>query len=1047
MFGPFLAAILAAQIGSAGIAGFVTDPSGGVIRSAAVTLSRTDTGETRRVQSNESGLYTVGPLPPGEYRLTVTAIGFGEAARAVRLVTGETLRVDVVLTLESLAAQVTVAAPAPNDAPGLGHVVGDEQVRQIPLNGRSFVSLVALAPGVALPQGSAFPRINGGRPRTNEYLFDGIAVLQPEPGQVPILPLIDSIQEFRIERNSPSAEFGRFNGGVVNLTTRSGTNALTGNAFGFLRHEALNARNLFAPTTAARPGKPLYRRTQAGAVAGGPIVHDRAFFFAEYQGTRQRAERVVTSTVPTLLQREGTFTEAIYDPVTRAPFANRTIPHDQMDPAALALLQRYPQPTSPGTANNFTRAGNERLEQDQYGLRLDARLSEANRMFARVAYLRELVDPVAPLPDGSGSIGSGALGLTRTKATSLASSDRHAFANGVLQEIRFGYTRRAVVRRGVEMPTIVIPGLQQLGSPGSTRSDFRTDVTQLFDAVSWTRGRHTMKSGVDLRWERLDIVQPPSPNGLYRFSPVFTGLPGVTGTGSSLASFLLGQVESYSRDIQDAPLRPRAHIEEYFVQDDWRPTSAFTINGGVRYTLNVPSTEAADRAAVFNLQTRQLDFLGRDGHPRTARDLEKTNFGPRLAIAARPWASTTIRSGYALIWFEQAGITTPFTTPFFPYIQTVTERTLDNVHPAFVLAGGPRVGPLPISADAGLGQGVFAVDRRRGSGYAQQWHAAWQREIGDNVSLELAYAGSRISRLGVPDTNLNQLTVEQLALGSTLLQQVPNPFFGIIPRNSSLGDQTISAGQLLKPFPQHTTVSLYRNNVGRSTYHAFEARIERRFARGLSFQASYTRSRLMDDASSVFDAAVLTGPPSTYPAADSFNRTLEWDLSAGDIPHVFVANAVWDLPFSAVRGWTVTGVLTLQSGLPLPVTQAVNFNAFAGFGTQRPNQIGNPELPEGQRSVQRWFDASAFTTTPQFAIGTSSRNPVRGPGYRNLDLAVIRRIAVSPRKSLELRAEVFNATNTPPLGTPNTVVGTPGVGSITSAGDPRVVQFAAKVWF
>jgi hypothetical protein len=953
---------------------------------------------------------------------------------------------------------VTVTAPEPRVAPsGLAHTVDERQVVNLPLNSRSFIALTALAPGVALPPGSAFPRINGGRPRTNEYLFDGISVLLPEPGQVPMLPVIDAIREFRIVSNSPAAEFGRFNGGVVNVITRSGADAIAGDVFGFLRHESLNARDLFAPKMAERPDKPLHRRSQFGAVAGGPIVRSRTFFFADYQGTRQRAGRVVISTVPTLLQRQGIFSEAIYDPattvvdsngrVTRNQFPGNTIPHDRMDPAALAWLDRYPLPTGSGPANNFTRFANDYQRQDQFGVRVDHRPAEANRVFGRFSYVREVIDPVTPLPDGSGAIASGALGYTATSGAAFASSDQHAFAAGALHEIRFGYTRRSVGRSGADIPTILIAGLQQLGSPPTTRSNSRTDATQLVDTIAWTSGRHTAKAGLDFRWERLDIVQPPSPYGSFRFTPAFTDLPGAAATGSSLASFLLGQVESFSIDVQNATIRPRAHIQEYFLQDDWKPRGSLTVNAGLRYTLNFPSTEAGDQAAVFNLQTRQLEYLGRDGNPRSARNLEKGNVGPRLAVVARPAKATTLRSGYAVIWFEQAGITTPFTTPFFPFIQTVAERTLDNVSPAFVLAGGPQVAPLPLTPTAGLGQGVFAVDRSRGSGYAQQWHVAYQRAFRSALSIELAYAGSKVTRLGVPDTNLNQLTMDQLALGASLLQQVPNPYVGVIPRSSSLGSPTISRAQLLMPFPEYTTVSLYRNNVGRSRYDAFEARIERRFSKGLSFQASYTRSRLLDDASSVFDAAILTGPAATFPAADSFNRALEWDLSAGDIPHVFVANAVWQLPFRAARGWTVTGIVTMQSGVPLPVTQAVNFNAFAGFGTQRPNLNGNPELPADERSIEQWFNTSAFSMAPQFTIGTSSRNPVRGPGFRNLDLAVIRRLTLGGRNALELRAEMFNVTNTPPLGAPNTVFGTPGFGSITSAGDPRVVQLAAKIWF
>jgi hypothetical protein len=359
-----------------------------------------------------------------------------------------------------------------------------------------------------------------------------------------------------------------------------------------------------------------------------------------------------------------------------------------------------------------------------------------------------------------------------------------------------------------------------------------------------------------------------------------------------------------------------------------------------------------------------------------------------------------------------------------------------------------------------LGQGVFAVDRDLGSGYVQQWNLALQRELTSNTSVEVAYVGSKITRAGIPDTNLNQLSAGQLALGSALLQRVPNPYFGIIPRSSSLGDPTISLAQLLKPYPKYTTVSLYRNNVGTTIYHGFEARLEQRLSRGLSYLVSYTRSKLVDDASSVFDASILTGPIASYPAADSFNRNLERDCSTGDIPHVLVSSVVWDVPLGAgrvhhrtgilgaiVNDWTIAGIVTLQSGVPIAVTQATNFNAFAGFGIQRPNLNGDPSLPPDERSVSRWINAGAFTVAPQFTIGTSSRNPVRGPSYRNVDLALIRRLPVGSGKAFEVRAEAFNVTNTPPFGAPNAVVGAPGFGTITSAGDPRIIQLALKFLF
>jgi hypothetical protein len=323
--------------------------------------------------------------------------------------------------------------------------------------------------------------------------------------------------------------------------------------------------------------------------------------------------------------------------------------------------------------------------------------------------------------------------------------------------------------------------------------------------------------------------------------------------------------------------------------------------------------------------------------------------------------------------------------------------------------------------------------------------------------VEIAYVGSNITQVGIPDSNLNQLSVDQLALGSALLQRVPNPYFGLIPRSSSLGDPTIPVAQLLKPYPEYTTVSLYRNNVGTTRYQGLELSLRQRLAHGLSYSIAYTRSKLLDDASSVFDASILTGPIANYPVADSFNRGLERDYSTGDIPHYFASSIVWDLPAGSGRArqlhgvfgvlandWTITSLVNLQSGVPVAITQTTNFNAFAGFGVQRPNLVGDPTLPADQRTPAHWFNTAAFAVAPEFTIGSASRNPVRGPAYRDVDLALMRRLRVSAAQALEVRAEVFNLFNTPNFGAPAAVLGAANFGTITSALDARVVQLALK---
>src|SRR5215510_8606248 len=321
-----------AQVAAGEITGIIKDSDGGAVPVATVTVTNIATNQQRTVNSTADGAYTAASLAPGEYRLDVELAGFKPVRReGVRLATGEKARIDFGLSVGDIREQVTVVGDSPivrAETASLGTVVENEQVVRLPLNGRLFIMLAAIAPGVALPPNSVLPRINGGRPRTNEYLFDGISVLQPEPGQVAFYPIVDAIQEFKIESNSPPAEFGRFNGGVVNLTTRSGANAFHGNVFEFFRNESLNARNYFQKTI---PVEPEYRRNQYGGMFGGPLAKDSTFVFADYQGQRQSIGRTITSNVPTLAERSGVFRQNIYDPSTtvgntRQQFPNNTIP-------------------------------------------------------------------------------------------------------------------------------------------------------------------------------------------------------------------------------------------------------------------------------------------------------------------------------------------------------------------------------------------------------------------------------------------------------------------------------------------------------------------------------------------------------------------------------------------------------------------------------------------------------------------------------------------------------------------------------------------------
>jgi hypothetical protein len=1079
--------------------GRVMDGSGASIPNARVDLMESATNFHRSTTTTSSGNYVFSDLNPGIYQIDVTASGFQSLNRdTVSVAVGQTANVDLTLGVGSDRQTVTVDEESPvlqSQTTDIQTNIPGKAVVAMPLNSRNFVQLTTMAPGVELPPGTLLPRINGGRPRTNEYLYDGISALQPEPGQVVFFLIIDDIQEFTVEANNVAAEFGRFNGGVVNVATRSGSNELHGSLYEFFRNEDLNARNYFS--TASR--KPEYRRNLYGGTLGGPIVRNRLFVFAGYQGIKQLIGVTRISTVPTTAERQGIFTGVahIYDPLTttvvNGKYVRQEFPSDvitsEIDPAAQALLSRIPLPTRNGAANNYTRTANDADHQNQFDVRVDGLITQQDRAFGRYSYFKDVEQPVTPFPDGSGAItGSvigtgGVTGLSHVLGQQAVLSETHTFSDHSLGDFRLGYTRRnnsiagptlgdtaasALDIPGIPtnaafnsaLPLFTITGFQQLGPSANTSSQFQTGVWELVGSLSNTRGRHTIKGGIDFRWYQLNAVAPPNPTGAFAFTVTGTNQQGVTNTGIAFASFLLGQVDTFQIDLQQNRIRPRDHIEEYYLQDDWRATDRLTLNLGARWTLHFPSTELDNQGSVFNLQTQQLDYLGKDGFSRSARQLHWGNVAPRIGLAYLLTQKTVARSGYGIVFIDQSGITTPFTTPQFPFIQNVQQKTQDNVNAAFTLSNGPSVAPIPLTPDAGLGQSVYTANRTAGSGYVQQWNVAVQRQITNTLSFEVAYVGSHIVHVGIPDSNLNQLSAGQLSQGASLLTQVPNPYYGQLTASSSIGGPTVTAAQLLKPYPRFLNVATYRNNSGGANYNAAQAKVEQRFSHGMYLLFSYTHSRLIDDASSVFSTTVLSSPNSnSLIAADTYRPQLERDVSSGDMPNVTTISGIYELPAgrghrfasggicnAVFGGWSLNAITLLQSGMPVTVTQATNFNAFAGFALQRPTIVGDPTLSPDQRTPAKFFNTGAFTTTPQFAIGNASRNPVRGPAYRDLDLALVKHSKLSERTDLEFRSEMFNVTNTPAFGQPNGSFGSPAFGSITTTvTDPRVVQFALRL--
>ncbi len=1024
------------QAGKAELFGAIIDPSGLPVAQAKVQAAEQATQAGFVTTSNDRGEYHLLGLPAGEYVLTVEQPGFRtyrQSGITLRILDQIALNVSLALGQPTETVNVTAKAALLQTASGaVSFSVQHPKIETLPLDGRNFIPLVALSPGVALPGGgSLLPRINGSRPRTNEYMYDGVSALQPEPGQVAFYPIIDGIEEFRLNLNSYSPEYGRSNGGTVMVSTRSGGNDFHGSLFEFFRNEDLNARNYFAPAGRL----PEFRRNQYGVTIGGPIQKNKTFFFVDWQGTRLGTGVTRLSTVPSAADRKNLLA---------------AIPASLLDPLGLEVLNHYPLPNRAGK-NNFGRTAVEPDSQDQFDTRLDRVFGANHRVFGRYSYFRDDDTPVTPLPDGSGSLTSGVIGHAITRGDQGVAEWDWSLSPSTLNQARFGFTRRDLNQNSLQngdisvpgapansfssvLPIFAVTGFQQIGPTTAANAKFTTSVTEYLDTFSMVRGRHTIKFGTDIRRQALDVVQPPNPTGMYTFTAM--------ANASSLASLLLGQVNAFSIDIQNQQLQERANIAEFFVSDDWKVSDRLTLNVGTRYTLNFPSSELQGHGAVFNLNTQVLDF------PHTARNLELGDFGPRLGLAYRLSDSWVVRAGYGIVWFEQSGITTPFTLPQFPFIQTLGQQSADNIVPAFLLASGPTVQPTAPNPNSGLGQGVFGSQRNNGSGYSQQRNFTIQKTFGNDLNVEAGYLGSKNTRLGLPESNLNQLPAADLAMGADLLTKVPNPFFGQIPKSSSLGRKTITKQQLLRAFPRFTNVALFRDNVASSNYNAFQAKLEKRFSRGLTFSFAYTFSKLIDDASTYFSQAIFSGPVLTnIGAADAFNRHLEKDLSTGDIPRVFSAGWIYDIPrWWKISGWQIGGLVRVQSGDMVPVSQATNLLSNLGYAVQRPNRTGDPNS-FASRSATEWFDTSVFAGVPAFTIGNSSRNPVRGPGLQEADLMLGKTFRITERWHVEFRAECFNVTNTPPLNDPSGSFGAAAFGTIPSASNPRDFEFAAKIHF
>ena len=862
-----------AQSGRAEITGEVRDDAGAVVPNCQVTVTEVATNIAVVVVTGPEGVFNVPYLRPGVYRIAAEAPSFRSSIReGVELATGERVRIDLTLAVGAFTEATTVIADASllqTESSGLGEVIPNRSVVQLPLNGRSYLPLVALVPGVAFPPGAAFPRLNGGRPRVNEYLYDGISVLQPEPGHRPVPA--DHRRHPGVQVSSPTRRPPSSAASTAASSTsarRPGATSSTASAFEFLRNEALNARNLFAPRTAANPDKPDFRRNQFGFVLGGPIAEGPDVLLRRLPGhaarhrPRAHLDGAHRPAAPGDLHRAGRRTRARHLRSRHHAARRRGRRHH----ARSVSRQRHPRrphrpggrrrsslaircPTCAGTANNYRRVG-ERGRRPGPVRRPPGppRLEPATSSSPASAISATSPIPSRPLPDGSGTLTTGAIGPTDTRAPGRGAQlrprvRRHAPSTTCASATRgarsaaracswTGRRPQALGLPGIPtnaaydnaLPTFTIDGFQQLGSS-------REHELRLHDWRDPARGLPLRAAGTSLAQGRLRL-----PDGAARHRPAAVPHgrlplhePGDRPAGhararaSPCASFLLGQVQNFAIDLQASEFRERARVLELFVQDDWRRHLAAHRQRRPALHLELPvDRRRATRARSSTSTTRSSSTRARTATRAPPASCTGTTWGPAsgLAYAARQ-PKTVVRSGYALVWIEQAGITTPVHPAAVP-VPAERDPALARRHPARVR---PRAGafrgahraharrrprPERLRRDPRPGLGLRAAVEPRGPARARGRTSRWRSPTPDRRGPTSA-SPTRTSTSS-PSSSSPRATPSSRAC--------PTPASARSRRRRRWPRPTVPRAQVLRPFPCFNTVSLYRNNVGNTSYNA-----------------------------------------------------------------------------------------------------------------------------------------------------------------------------------------------------------------------------------
>ena len=1058
-----------AQVETGLIDGTVTDPSGAVIPNASVVIKSASTGLSVTVTSNDAGRFQSPPLKPGEYALTIAVSGFKSSVMKARVEVNERVSASLRLEVGDSSEKVTVQTSAvqlETESSTLGNIRPERAVADLPLNARNFATLIFLSPGTVpsfdrdssslsgtTRRGVSNAAVNGVRPTNdwNSLLIEGLDNTENHNGfGATVFPPVDAIQEFKVQTSAADAQFGRAAGGFTNVVLKSGGRALHGSLFEFLRNSEFDAKNFFVAPGASTH----FVLNQFGGTLGGPVTiphiyngsREKTFFFFSTQIDRRRQAQAFVSTVPTVLEHSGNFSDIptkIFDPLTlngnaRQQFTGNIIPASRFNFSGKGLLDLYPAPNSPGLVNNYTSDASRIYNSWQSDYKIDHYLSQTHVITLRGSTGNTDIVEGLPLPLPAAA----SVGPSKFPVGQYALVDRFTVSPTMLNEFRFGLTRlnmqliqpnanqnlaRKLGIQGVNtgdfitsgLPRIQPSGYQVLGDDPFNPATLVTNNFQTEDVFYWSRGTHSFRFGARLDRRQYNAFQSSAIRGIQNFSGVYTNNPASpAGTGNALADMLLGAPISGNIIILNGIRGFRRWEFGTFIQDDWKVSQKLTVNLGLRYEIypGYPWTEVGDRQSVLLLATQQLVPVGTNGVSRSGAHLAKKNFAPRIGLAYRATDKTVIRSAFGIYYaapqFEinrNLAINPPFAGTY-----TFSNNQLDFANARKVDQGFER-------SFTAAGATIRGLETNLSMPYVQQWNINVQRQLPYDSLLTVAYVGTKGVHLR------DEVDLDQARPGpGGVAARRPYPFF------SSIVDTEFRAN---------------------SSYNGLQATFEKRYSKGLSFLSSYTWGHSLDD------AGLFGGDHQ-----DTLNLKADRANSPYDVRHTFVLSFNFEMPFgrnskgftsALVRGWQMNGILRLSTGLFL--TPTVGPNNLNGSGFQRADVVPGCNWKLDNPGPGRWFNPGCFAIPAQYTFGNAGRDIIEGPGTHNFDFSIFRSIYLSkgdsPRQ-LQLRGEVFNVTNTPQFNNPNTTIGVGNSASINSAGSPssfqrinRQIQLAAKFIF